>query len=71
MLTTSPVASRLGSVAPSRLACRTVTWMVRYAAASQLKTANRCRMMPATAWTSAEAEQHEAPGQQGAARRGR
>ena len=29
MLTTSPVASRLGSVAPSRLACRTVTWTVR------------------------------------------
>jgi hypothetical protein len=49
-LTTSPVATRLGSVPPSRLACHAVTCTVRYEALSQLVTANRCRMMPAAAW---------------------
>ena len=49
-LTTSPVARRLGSVAPRRAACRLVTWTVRYAAPSQLPVANRCRITPATAW---------------------
>jgi hypothetical protein len=48
-LTTSPVASRRGRLAPSRFACATVSWSVRYAADSQLRTVSRCRPMPLAA----------------------
>ena len=36
MLTTSPVDMRLGRVAPIFVACPTVSWIVLYAAFSQL-----------------------------------
>ncbi len=54
-LTTSPVASRLGRVAPRRVAWRLVTWIVRNAAPSQLTVENRCRITPAAAWIAPRA----------------
>ena len=50
--TTSPVATRWGRVAPRRMACRVTSWTTRYAAVSQLLTANRCRMIPLIACTT-------------------
>ena len=50
--TTSPVDTFRGSAPPRVTACRPTSWTVRYAAVSQLVTANRCRMMPLAAWTS-------------------
>ena len=38
--TTSPALIRRGRAAPSRLACRTDTWIVRNAEERKLKTAN-------------------------------
>ena len=49
--TTSPVETLRGSVPPRCTVCRVTSWTVRYAAVSQLVTANRCRMMPLAAWT--------------------
>ena len=51
--TTSPVATRLGSVAPRWTAWRVTSCTTRYAAVSQFVTASRCRRMPATAWSDA------------------
>ena len=50
--TTSPVETLRGSVPPRCTVWRETSWTVRYAAVSQLVTANRCRMMPLTACTS-------------------
>ena len=52
MATTSPVETLRGRVPPRRVAWRVTSWTTRYAAISQFVTAKRCRMMPATAWTS-------------------
>ncbi len=62
--TTSPVATRLGSVAPRWVACRVTSCTVRYAAVSQLVTANRCRMMPEAGLQHADPEHDERPEQQ-------
>ena len=52
MAATSPVETLRGSVPPRWVAWRPTSCTVRYAAVSQLVTANRCRMMPVTAWTT-------------------
>ncbi len=48
--TTSPVATRLGSVAPRRTDCRVTSWTTRYAAVSQFVTASRWRSSPEADW---------------------
>ena len=53
--TTSPVETLRGRVPPRWTAWRPTSCTVRYAATSQLVTANRCRMIPVTAWTSPRA----------------
>ena len=45
---------RRGRVAPRWTVCRATSWTVRYAAVSQLVTANRCRMIPLPACRSAD-----------------
>ncbi len=49
MLTTSPAASRFGSVAPSCVTLATVASTVRKAARIQFSTEKRCRSTPAPA----------------------
>ena len=53
--TTSPVVSRLRTAGPVRAAWCATTWISRYDASSQLSTATRCRMTPATAWITPRA----------------
>ncbi len=51
IVTTSPVDTFLDRVPPSSTVWRPTSCTVRYAATSQLVTANRWRMMPVTACT--------------------